>query len=139
MTSFEERWADLTLRAFLDPSSGGLNASPSEVDYVECLRHMRASSTPAAALGLRVAVWLVAWAPFWLWGRVSTIAALDESQRTRLLRELVMHQSFVVRELMMLLKLTASIALLGVASVRARSGYDSHRRTPPRARLPLAS
>lgn len=144
MTPLEERWADAALRAFLEPNNQGtspttLTTAPHEVDYLVCLRRMRAASTTKAAFGLRIAVWLVALAPLWLWGKLATIQGVPLSQRTSLVGELLTHRFFVVRELMLLLKLTASIALLGTPSVRARSRYDSVTRSKPKTRLPLAS
>ncbi len=140
MTPLEERWADAALRAFLDPTSDGLTAARHEVDYMMCLRRMRRASTKPAAFGLRFAVWLVALAPFWLWGNLSTVLSLPLPRRTALIQQLLTHRLFVVRELMLLLKLTASIALLGAPSVRARSRYDAvSTATTPKTRLPLAS
>jgi hypothetical protein len=77
-----------------------------------------------AALGLRLAIWIAALAPLWLWGKLTTISKLATERRTELLRQLLTHRAFAVRELVTLLKLSAAMALLGTPSVRARSGYD---------------
>jgi hypothetical protein len=58
------------------------------------------------------------------WGKLMTVSKLAIERRTDLLRELLAHRAFVVRELVTLLKLSAAMALLGTPSVRARSGYD---------------
>lgn len=139
MTPLEERWADAALRAFLEPGNHGLIAAPDEVDYLACMRRMRAQSTRLAALGLRIAVWMVALAPMWMWHRLTPLHRLPPTDRSALMRELLSHRAFVVRELALLLKLAASIALLGTESVRARSAYDSRSRPRPKTRLPLAS
>src|SRR5690349_23160067 len=85
------------------------------------LRH----ATPLAAIGMRAALWMAALAPLWLWGRLSTVSKLANERRSELLRQLLSHRAFAVRELTLLLKLAATMALLGTPSVRARSGYDS--------------
>ncbi len=129
VTRLEEAWALDLLAAFAPPANEGPNAQlsalPGEVDYLKTLRRMRALSTPLAAFGLRAAVWLLAWAPLWLDGRWLTSSRLQLSERCGLLRRLLAHKSFAVRELSLLLKLVASMALLGAPTVRARSGYDN--------------
>lgn len=142
MMRFERRWAQHLLAAFAPVSSGeGLAPRPEEVDYLGVLARMRAKASPLAALGLRLAVWIAALAPLWLWGKVTTISALAIERRSQLLRELLGHRAFAVRELTMLLKLCAAMALLGTPSVRERSGYDAldTTRAGGRARLPIAA
>lgn len=124
MTRIERRWARAALHAFAPAGSMGLAPGPNEVDFLACMRRMMRRSTPLAAVGLRLAVWLVAWAPLWLWGRFTTIRGLAGPRRSELLAQLLGHPSYVVRELTALLKLAASFAFLGTPSVRARSGYD---------------
>lgn len=130
MTRWEHVWAVEVLAAFA-PSGGGsieadgqLTPRDGEVDYLHVFRRMHAGSTPLAGLGLRLALWMVALAPFWLLGRFATISNLARAERTELLARLLHHTSFAVRELALLLKLTAAFALLGTPSVRERSGYD---------------
>jgi hypothetical protein len=121
MTHFEQAWTADVLTAFtLEPE----HSPRGEVDYLSTFRRMRHGSTRLARLALRLAVWMVALAPLWLLGRVATFSKLARRERTELLVRLLVHNSFVVRELTMLLKLTAAMALMGTASVRARSGYD---------------
>jgi hypothetical protein len=143
MMRFERRWAQHLLAAFAPPaSSEGLSPGPTEVDYLGVLARMRSKASPLAAIGLRLAVWLAALAPLWLWGRLTTISTLANERRPQLLRELLGHRTFAVRELTMLLKLCAAMALLGTPSVRARSGYDpldASREAGARLRLPIAA
>jgi hypothetical protein len=130
MTRWEHVWAVEVLAAFA-PSANGANEADArlaprdgEVDYLHVFRRMHAGSTPLAGLGLRLALWMAALAPFWLLGRFATISNLARGERTELLARLLRHTSFAVRELALLLKLTAAFALLGTPSVRERSGYD---------------
>jgi hypothetical protein len=125
MTRFEQDWTSDVLAAFTQDEAQGLSPLPGEVDYVKTFRRMRGGATGLCALGLRVAIWMVAFAPLWLHGRLLTFSKLARGERTQLLGRLLAHHSFAVRELTMLLKLTAAMALLGTASVRARSGYDA--------------
>jgi hypothetical protein len=130
MMRWEQSWAIEVLEAFAPSapdtpqSDARLAPREGEVDYLHAYRRMHAGSTPLAALGLRFALWMVALAPIWLLGRFITFSELARAERTELLSRLLRHTSLVVRELALLLKLTAAIALLGTPSVRERSGYD---------------
>ena len=125
MTRWELRWAKHLLAAFAPSGGPGLAPLAGEVDYETAFVRMRRHATPLAALGLRVALWMAALAPLWLWGRLATVSKLAIPRRSELLRQLLAHRTFAVRELTLLLKLAATMALLGTPSVRARSGYDS--------------
>lgn len=131
MLGYERRWANAVLEAFAPVGGPGLAPREGEVDYVGAFRTMARESTHLAALGMRIALYLIALAPLWMWGRVTTAARLAVGERSQLLSQLITHRSFAVRELTTLLKLTASFALLGTRTVRARSNYD--RGVAPRA------
>jgi hypothetical protein len=124
MTRFEQNWTADVLTAFTVDGGQGLTPRQGEVDYLGTFGRMRRGSTALAALGLRLAIWMVALAPLWALGKLATFSTLARRERCELLGRLLVHHNFAVRELTMLLKLTAAIALLGTASVRARSGYD---------------
>jgi hypothetical protein len=124
MTQWEQSWASDVLAAFTSDEAPGLRPLPGEVDYLNTFRRMARCSTALAAFGLRAALWMVSFAPVWLLGRIGTFSSLSRRERTELLRRLLGHRSFAVRELTLLLKLTAAMALFASGSVRARSGYD---------------
>jgi hypothetical protein len=129
MTRWELSWAVDVLAAFAPSStesrSRALAPREGEVDYIQTVRRLLRGSTPLAALGLRAAFWMVNFAPLWLLGRFATFSELARGERTELLSRLLRHTSMVVRELSLLLKFSAAVALLGTPSVRARSGYDN--------------
>lgn len=129
MMGFERRWARALLSAFAPaqatPRPGLLSPNAREVDYLGTLQRLMRESTPQAAFGLRAAIWLAALSPLWLWGRLSTVTRLANERRVALLEDLLRHRSFVVRELALLLKFCAAMAVLGTPSVRERSGYDN--------------
>ena len=135
MFAFEQRWARDLLGAFAPEGGHGLAPAAGEVDYVSVLLRMMREVTPIARLGLRFAVWLFAFAPLWLWGMFVTVSTLKNAQRTAMLSELLSHRVFAVRELCLLLKLCACMALLGSETVRTRSGYDRVQCADVRVRL----
>jgi hypothetical protein len=146
MTRWEHIWAVEVLAAFAPastetrtsihaPRTGApLTPREGEVDYLCVFRRLHAGSTPLAALGLRFALWMVAFAPVWLLGRFVTFSTLARAERTELLSKLLRHTNLVVRELSLLLKFAAAVALLGTPSVRERSGYDKPQATATIAR-----
>jgi hypothetical protein len=131
MTSFEQHWAADVLTAFIAPDAPGLQPRAGEVDYLEAFRRMRRGSTALASFGMRLAVWVVAFAPVLLLGRLATFSRLGRREQTELLSRMLVHEHALIRELTTLLKMAAAMALLGTASVRARSAYDARESTPP--------
>lgn len=127
MTRLEQAWATDVLAAFASGASNdreGLCPRPGEVDYFRTFQRMRRGSTRLAGLGLRAALWMVSLAPLWCLGRLATFSLLTLRERSELLSQLLRHRSFAVRELTLLLKLTAAMALFTSLELRARSGYD---------------
>ena len=124
MTGFERRWARALLEAFAPRHGPGLSPRGDEVAYLPTLQRMMGHVQPRAALGLRLAIWVAALAPMWLWGQLGTVTSLARERRTRLLSELLKHRSFAVRELVLLLKFAACLALFSSDTLRARSSYD---------------
>jgi hypothetical protein len=125
MTRLEQRYAVAVLSAFAPPGAPGLSPQEGEVDYLRAYTRLLQGSTALAALGLRAGLVLIALAPSWHWGKASMLVGLSLSDRARIVGELLRHRFFVVRELLLLVKYAASLALLGTPSVRERSGYDA--------------
>jgi hypothetical protein len=135
MTGLERKWAIDLLSAFAPDSSFAptrcgigdqklLAPLPGEVDYLAMFTRMRVGATKLAAFGLRAALWIVALAPFWQRGRLQTLSSLPIAARSAALCALLGHRSLIVRELTLLLKLCAAMALFAAPGVRARSAYD---------------
>jgi hypothetical protein len=124
LTAFERRWAVDLLSAFAPEGGRGLSPLPGEVDYLAMFDRMSRGATRLAALGLRAALWIVAFAPLWQRGKLQTLSASSMQARAGVLATLLVHRNFIVRELTLLLKLCASMALFASQSVRARSAYD---------------
>lgn len=138
---FERKWAVDLLSAFAPDSSFAPDADttaaqrvlaplPGEVDYLAMFMRMRVGATKLAALGLRAALWIVALAPLWQRGRLQTMSTLPIAARSAALSALLAHRSLIVRELALLLKLCAAMALFAAPGVRARSAYDDVNESP---------
>ncbi|MBX3273352.1 MAG: hypothetical protein KF729_24020 [Sandaracinaceae bacterium] len=125
------RWAAVVMSGFVVAGGPGLAVAPGEIDWLGGTRDFLERASAKGRLGVRVGLLLAMSAPLWCWGRLTTAARLSPEERARLLAELLSHRVFFVRELMLLLKLVACMALLRPAAVRARTGYD---RPAPAAR-----
>lgn len=134
------------LSAFLGETGASFPAPRASIDYDAAYRRVLLASNPRAALGLRLARWLVAWSPLWACFRVRTLRGLPLAERARLVSQLLSHRWFVVRELTLLLKFVAALALFANPEVRALSHYDaldrhdaepSRDRSGERLRLPV--
>lgn len=124
MMAFEERWAAAVLAGFAPPSDSGLAPRAGDVDYLEAMREMMRVGTSLSRIGMRVALFIAALSPFWMRFRFRTFVSLVPSERAEMLARLLRHRIFMVRELMLLLKLCACMALFRSPAVRARSRYD---------------
>lgn len=112
------------MSGFAPVGGPGLAPRAGEVDWdLGVARFLERASTKGR-LGVRVGLLLVVTAPLWLWGRLRSGASLAAEERARLLDAMLSHRFFFVRELTLLLKLVACMALFRVEDVRARSGYD---------------
>ncbi len=132
LTGFERNWADAMIGGFAPAGGPGLAPALGQVDYVGAFELMRRSTTRLAAFGMRLALWLSVLGPIVVWGRATTALALSPERRAALLGEMLTHRFMIVRELTLLLKLSASFAMFRVPALRARSHYDDAQlaRTP---------
>jgi len=124
MLAFERRWAEAVLAGFAPPDGPGLAPAVGSVDYVGTVQRMMDASTRIAAWGLRIAIWIAALSPMWLLGRLRTVRTLRPAERAEALDRLLQHRFRMVRELTLLLKLSACMALFRVPALRKRSHYD---------------
>lgn len=130
VTTREAAWLEALGSAFAPEGEyrdGHLVPKAGEVDYVGTFCTLNAPAGPKVRYGIRAAVALLALSPVWHKRQLATIDALGPEERTMLIDELSRHPLQLVRELTLLMKVQTSMALLGVSSVRSRSGYDSAR------------
>lgn len=128
MTGVERRWTGLVLSSFSGSTAGFTVAegplAEGKVDYVSAADCFEGAASEKARLGFRVAV-LLAWtAPLWMGRRFGTMGSLDAEERSAVLDAMSRHRFFFVRELCLLLKLIACMAIFRSPESRARSGFD---------------
>jgi hypothetical protein len=125
LTSFERGWAAAAMEAIF-PGRSDLGLSDIRAMNVDgFLRELMAHLPLRAAVGVRLAVWLVAFAPLFVLTRFATIAGLPRQDRERTLGTLIASPSYVVRSLVLILKAMGALLYAADGGVRTRM-------TPPR-------
>jgi hypothetical protein len=122
MFSFEQRWTHIVMTGFAGSSDGF--RPDDDVDYVDGAKRFMSAASDKACLGLRFAVVLALTSPIWMCGRMSTLTGLSPVDRSLVLDRMGRHSVFFVRELCLLLKLVACMAIFRSAAARERSGFD---------------
>lgn len=138
MTRLETFWAGLVLPSFAG-SDVGFTVREGEVDYLAGLARFMGSASQKANLGIRFAFFLAVTTPVWIGGRFRGFASLTPEERAEHLDGMSRHPIFLVRELCLLLKLIACMAIFRAPTTRARTGYDGDpaREVPSRSRRAL--
>jgi hypothetical protein len=120
LTPLENTWAIAALGAIFPGSSDGGLADIGAMDIAGFLAGVMRRLPFRAALGLRVAVWVAALAPFFAAGRLATIAGLRPAERENVMAKLFVSRWYALRSLMMILKTFGALLYAGDAAVRAR-------------------
>ena len=119
LMKFEHRWAesvfDGMFPANVDPR---IPLGARDADMVGLFEDARAAVPPRVALGLRLALWLVALAPLFTIGKLVTIGALAGADRERVLLALLSSPLYFVRQLTLLLKAFGAFFFLSAPGVR---------------------
>lgn len=123
MTGFGERWASVVLASFAPARAGGV-VREGEVDWASAWRTFVAGLSAKARLGAWLALFIAISAPLWAHGRVASLARLSWEARARAMDALLAHRLYLVRELVLMLKVCACMAMFRSGEVRARTGYD---------------
>jgi hypothetical protein len=119
LTRLERRWAVAAMQTIF-PGSSEIGLSDVRAMNIDgFLRELMAHLPFRAALGVRLAVWLVAFAPMFVLLRFATIARLALDDRERVLAALVASESYALRSLVLILK--AMGALFYAADQRVRT------------------
>jgi hypothetical protein len=121
-----------------DGGQAGFTVAEGEVDYASAAARFAGAASEKARLGFRVAV-LLAWtAPLWMGRRLAMMGSLGREERSAVLDEMSRHRFFFVRELCLLLKLVACMAIFRSPAARARTGFDRPAPAPSDAKRSLA-
>ncbi len=117
---WERAWAEAAMQAIFPGSPEDGMAGIGEMGLARFLAEVMQCLPFRAALGMRVAVWLVAMAPLFIVGKWKTIARLAPADRERVVAALSGSRVYVVRSLVLILKTMGALLYGGDAAVRAR-------------------
>jgi len=120
LTRLELTWAEASMGAIFPGSSADGLAGIQAMDVRGFLAQVMTVVPFQAALGLRLAVWLVALAPLFVLGRLRTIAGLLPADREKVVGALVASRAYAVRSLVLILKTMGALLYAGDDAVRAR-------------------
>ena len=120
LTTFESRWAEAAMGAIFPGSSDDGLKGIGAMDVRGFLAQLMVTVPAQAALGLRVAVWIVALAPLFVLGRFATIVGLGQVDREKVVATLVASRSYAIRSLVLILKTIGALLYAGDDAVRAR-------------------
>ncbi len=120
LTPWENRWAEAAIGAMFPGSREEGLADIRGMDVPGFLGRIVRCVPFRVALGLRLAIWLVALAPLVVMRRFVTIVGLAHEEREAVLVRLVASNSYAVRSLVLILKTMGSLLYAGNDSVRAR-------------------
>jgi hypothetical protein len=120
LTKLETTWAEAAMGAIFPGSRDAGLTDIRAMDLRGFLAQVMATVPFQAALGLRLAVWIVALAPLFVLRRFATIAGLDQAGREKVIEKLLVNRSYAVRSLVMILKTIGALLYAGDDVVRAR-------------------
>jgi hypothetical protein len=135
LTRFETRWAEAEMGAIFPGSSTEGLADIRNLGVGAFLQEVMGAEPFKAALGLRLAIWMVALAPLLVLGRLATIAGRKLPDREAVVTRLGGNRSYVVRSLVFILKTMGALLYAGDPAVRARMNVRAAPRRP--AFIPL--
>lgn len=116
--AFERSWAAVVLDAVF-PESTALPHGVARMDPGRFVADVIATSPLEQSLGLRLTIWMVAFAPLWLLRRPATIATLAPGERQRVVERLMSSPVYAVRQLALALKALGAMLYAQSAAVRA--------------------
>ncbi len=120
LASWESAWAEAAMQAIFPGSPEEGMAGIADMGLTGFLADVMRYLPTRAALGMRIAIWLVALAPLFVLGRLTTIARLPLLDRERVVAALAGSRVYAVRSLVLILKTMGALLYGGDASVRAR-------------------
>lgn len=121
LTPIELRWAKAAFSAIFPHVDGGvMPIGICDLDLEEFLRKLFARVPLEPALGMRVAIWIVAFAPIFVLRRMTTIHGLTPPDRERVVSSLVASPIYAVRQLVVALKAIGAMLYAAAPAVRER-------------------
>ncbi len=122
LTTIERGWARVALETMF-PSGVTLEGDTrvrgaDAIDSGDALEDVCQTVPARVALGLRAAVWLVTLSPLLIAFRFSTLGALAQDDREKIILAMLSHRSYLLRQLALLLKAFGALMFVSAPGVR---------------------
>jgi hypothetical protein len=137
LTKLETTWAEAAMGAIFPGSRDAGLADLRGMDLRGFLSQVMSTVPFQAALGLRLAIWIVALAPLLVLGRFTTVVGLDRAAREDLIARLLANRSYALRSLVLILKTIGALLYAGDDAVRARMNAPAPQLHPVSGLVPL--
>ena len=137
LTKLETTWAEAAMGAIFPGSRDAGLADIRGMDLRGFLSQVMSTVPFQAALGLRLAIWIVALAPLLVLGRFTTVVGLDRAAREDLIARLLANRSYALRSLVLILKTIGALLYAGDDAVRARMNAPAPQLHPVSGLVPL--
>ena len=119
LMKFERRWAEAVFDGLFPAKvDARVPMGARDADMVGLFEDAREAVPPRVALGLRIALWLVALAPLFTIGKLVSIGGLEGVDRERVLLALLSSPLYFVRQLTLLLKTFGALFFFSAPGVR---------------------
>jgi hypothetical protein len=125
LSSIERSLAPIVLSSFAPLAlPSGFSIGAGEVDWAGGLERFLKTASDKARLGIAVSLVAFFFAPFFVLGRFRTLARSSAEERAAAMERVLDHRFFLVREMALLVKLVACMAMFRVGALRDRTNYD---------------
>jgi hypothetical protein len=132
MLRFERRWLVRVFELLLPRGSDArLEMGGADVPLGRFVDDIVTRASMEFVTGLRLSLWLVMLAPWFLIRRRRTLLGLSPEERTIVLERLRTNQLYLVREALLVLKTFACLAFCGLPQVQDALGIHPIDRDPP--------
>lgn len=123
-SAMELRWAEAALD-IIYPSAPelGFPLGIRDLGVGAFMQDIRRRVPAQTAIGIRAAIWIIAFAPIFVIGRLGTIASIGRPERARVLDVLLDSPIYAIRQLVTLFKVTGALLYGGDPRIRARVGF----------------
>ena len=119
LTRFERRWAHAAFETiFPGPERGSLPLGIQDMGLDAFLDETLTSLPFESAIGLRLAVWVIALAPLFVLRRFATLASLGAEERERVLGAIAGSSFYAIRSTVLALKAIGALLYCGDLRVR---------------------
>jgi hypothetical protein len=141
LMGFERRWARAAFETiFPGPERGTLPLGIGDMDLDGFLDETLKSVPFEPAVGLRLAIWILALAPLFVLGRLATLASLSFEDRERVVARIAASPIYPVRSMVVMMKAIGALLYCGDPRVRPlMMGHGAASGAPVPLRLRAAS